>query len=111
MVAPWHTTVELAVIAPGFGLTVITAVVTQPLTAYDTVTVPATPAVTVPPLDIVAMADGVPLAGVPIDQVPPPVVEVRRLVAPLQSASVPVIGFGGALTVISVVTIQPPGKV
>jgi len=47
----------------------------------------------------------------PVDQVPPVIPSPREVLAPWHTEAVPVIGEGDALTVMTVVVVQPVGNV
>jgi hypothetical protein len=94
------------VIGAGSGLTVITAVVTQPVgKVYVTTAVPADWPVTTPTVSIVATVVGA------IDQVPPAVALLRVIVNPLQTTRAPDMPDGNGLTVTVYNVKQPVGNV
>jgi len=102
VVSPLHKKV-LPVIAPGAGLTVIGLLTEQPVVVivYEIVVVPvATPETT--PVDDPTVAALV----FELLHVPPPA-SVSDIVVPTHTEDAPVIGAGSALTVNTVVALQP----
>jgi hypothetical protein len=87
----------------GRGLTVTVAIAVQPeLTVYVTVPVPADTPVTAPTL-----VTGVESVVLELLHEPPGVASVKVIVEPTQTAGVPAIAAGEALTVIILFTIHP----
>ena len=102
---PTHT-VGVPDIADGNGLTVTGVVAIQPVgSVYVIVSVPADTPVTIP--------DAAPTVAKPLlaVQVPPGDVSPNVVVKPIQTLVTPVIAAGSGLTVIGLVTKQPPGNV
>ena len=90
----------------GRAFTVTTVVARQPVKrVYTMVTVSAAMPVTVPSGAMVAVAGFTP------DQVPPAVVSVSEIVAPMQTGVLPFMAAGKALTVITNDVKHPPGSV
>lgn len=106
VVAPVHTEV-VPVMAAGDELTVTVVVTLQPVdNLYVIADVPAVTPVTVPEED-----PTVATVVVPDVHVPPVVVELKVVVAPVQMPVVPVMDDGSVITVIVVDLVQPDDKV
>ena len=101
VVEPWHTPV-VPEIAGGKGLTVIVAVVLQPVELIVKVIV----AVPVPEPVRIPEAEPM-LAGPILLHTPPVVASVNVVLDPLQTLAAPVIAIGNGFTVTSVVVMQP----
>jgi hypothetical protein len=100
-VAPTHT-LGRPEIAPGDGLTVTVNVEVHPPKVYVTVAVPVDTPYTVPVPLTVAIP---PLAGLQVPPGLPP--SDNPVVEPAQTTAVPAIAPGAAVTVITLVTVQP----
>jgi len=98
--SPTHTS-ETPVIIPGKALTVTTTVAVQLPNEYPIVAVPGDTPNTFPDMSTVATLVLLLL------QLPPPMASVKKVVAPLHKATVPVIGSGPMFTVTVVIAAQP----
>jgi hypothetical protein len=96
-----HTT-GVPVMGPGTGFTVTVCSAAHPPAAeYDMVAVPMARPLTVP-VGVTGATDGLLLL-----HVPPGVASLSVVIPPTHTAGSPVMGFGAAITLMIVVTLQP----